>query len=248
VELKEYLGMINLSQYEKAVYIELVKFDISSANEIAKNSNVSHGRIYEVLTSLEKKGFVSVIPSNPKKYKAIEPEIALKNLLSTEEEKLNKLKKDINNLEIPPKALFKKQDYQDVVVISGSTKAYQIRNRMKENCKKEFLSMPQSFKPRMMSDALRERKVKKKIKQLVLIKEVTEENKKKIKKLLDLGVKIKKYNLKGFTMAIKDKEEVIVEISNLGSPLFLYSKNKDYANSMATFFYSLWDKAEEIKR
>ena len=68
--IKEYF---NLNIYETKVWIALLSKGIASAGEIASLSNVPRSRTYDVLESLEKRGFAIVKIGKPVKYIAVKP-------------------------------------------------------------------------------------------------------------------------------------------------------------------------------
>jgi sugar-specific transcriptional regulator TrmB len=67
-------GVMNLNSYEAKIWLALLSRGISSASELADISKVPRSRCYDVLESLEKKGFVFMKIGKPIKYIAIEPE------------------------------------------------------------------------------------------------------------------------------------------------------------------------------
>ena len=71
------LNRVGLNEYERKVYLHLVKHGTLGAVELAKKSGVPFGRIYDVLYQLESKGFVKVVIGKPKKFAPIEPKVAL---------------------------------------------------------------------------------------------------------------------------------------------------------------------------
>lgn len=77
MQKKRLLQDMGLSAYEAATYLSLLKLGISGANHIGKDADVPYGKIYTVLESLAGKGFVEVQTSRPKKFRAVDPEIAL---------------------------------------------------------------------------------------------------------------------------------------------------------------------------
>jgi len=81
-EMQTKLSLIGLTEYEVKVYLELINADKIGATNLAKNSNVSRGRIYEVLDNLIQKGFCKILPGATKSYKAVAPEIAIDNIIN----------------------------------------------------------------------------------------------------------------------------------------------------------------------
>lgn len=72
--------LMNLNIYEAKVYSSLLTRGISSASELANISGVPRSRCYDVLESLEKKGFVFLKIGKPIKYINIAPEEVLESL------------------------------------------------------------------------------------------------------------------------------------------------------------------------
>jgi len=66
--------LLGLTNNEAKVFDTLVKHGKQGSSSISKHSGVSYSRIYEVLGSLERKGFVKVIPEKSKKFVASDPE------------------------------------------------------------------------------------------------------------------------------------------------------------------------------
>ena len=71
---------MELNIYEAKVYTALLSRGISSASELASISGVPRSRCYDVLESLEKKGFVFMKIGKPIKYISIPPEEVLDTL------------------------------------------------------------------------------------------------------------------------------------------------------------------------
>lgn len=74
---KDFLNNIRhffkLNLYEAKVWTALLSRGISTAGELAEISNVPRSRAYDVLESLEKKGFISMKTGKPIKYIAVQP-------------------------------------------------------------------------------------------------------------------------------------------------------------------------------
>ncbi|MFW9905543.1 MAG: TrmB family transcriptional regulator [Candidatus Thorarchaeota archaeon] len=87
------LEMLGLSNYESRAYLTLLSAGIRTAKEIANESKIPFGRVYDVLTSLEDKGLADTQESRPKKFAAKEPKIALNNLLKLKRGELQTLTK-----------------------------------------------------------------------------------------------------------------------------------------------------------
>ncbi|MFX1286340.1 MAG: TrmB family transcriptional regulator [Promethearchaeota archaeon] len=85
------LEMLGLSNYESRAYLTLLSTGIRTAKEIANQSKIPFGRVYDVLSSLEDKGLADRQESRPKKFIAKEPKIALNNILKMKRAELQTL-------------------------------------------------------------------------------------------------------------------------------------------------------------
>ena len=72
-----YLREMGLSKYEAQAYAGLLRQGTSTAKGIASDTEVPQSRVYDVLDSLESKGFVNVQPGRPKKFGPVSPETAV---------------------------------------------------------------------------------------------------------------------------------------------------------------------------
>jgi len=78
--IKKLKGYFDLNIYETKVWLALLSKGVSSAGEIAEISSVPRSRTYDVLESLEKRGFVIQKLGKPVKYIAVKPEIVIEKL------------------------------------------------------------------------------------------------------------------------------------------------------------------------
>lgn len=72
-----YLREMGLSEYEAQAYAGLLRQGTSTAKETAAEADVPQSRVYDILDTLETKGFVSVQPGRPKKFGPVDPETAI---------------------------------------------------------------------------------------------------------------------------------------------------------------------------
>jgi sugar-specific transcriptional regulator TrmB len=78
--LESLKNVMKLNSYEAKIYTALLSRGISSASELADISGVPRSRCYDVLESLEKKGFVFMKIGKPLRYIAISPKDAIETL------------------------------------------------------------------------------------------------------------------------------------------------------------------------
>ena len=232
--IKKIKGYFDLNIYETKVWLALLSRGISSAGEIAELSSVPRSRTYDVLESLEKRGFVIQKIGKPVKYMAIKPEIVIEklknNTMKNAEEKLKTLSnlKDTKEYE-ELKQLHKTgvepiKNHELSSSIKGRQNLYaQIRDVM-ENAEKSVYMITSSYelisKEKMFSDLFK--KLKKRKTDIKII--VPEEDIKRLEKKFNVPIKSKKINAR---FVIADKNEVIFTI-------------KPHANTHDDFDYGIW--------
>ncbi len=86
-KVKDYF---DLNIYETKVWLALLSKGIASAGEVADISGVPRSRTYDVLESLEKRGFAIIKLGKPVKYLGVKPKIILEKLK-------NNVKKDADD-------------------------------------------------------------------------------------------------------------------------------------------------------
>lgn len=79
-EIIEKLQKFGLTKYESLAYITLLKLGPSKATDITKESGIPHTRVYDVLSSLHRKGFVDIMHGTPRLYKPVNPEVVLEKI------------------------------------------------------------------------------------------------------------------------------------------------------------------------
>ncbi len=80
--LKQLRSSFNLNIYEVKIWTALLSKGIASAGELSEISDVPRSRSYDILESLEKKGFVVMKLGKPIKYIAVKPEEIIKRVKS----------------------------------------------------------------------------------------------------------------------------------------------------------------------
>ena len=81
---------LGLNTYEVKIWTALLSRGVSTAGELSDIANVPRSRSYDVLESLEKKGFVIMKLGKPIKYLAVPPKEALERVKTHIEKKTEK--------------------------------------------------------------------------------------------------------------------------------------------------------------
>ncbi|AEH25331.1 HTH-type sugar sensing transcriptional regulator TrmBL1 [Pyrococcus yayanosii] len=106
-EIIQKLQRLGLTKYESLAYLTLVKLGPSKATDVTRESGIPHTRIYDVLSSLHRKGFVDVMHGNPRLYSPVNPEIVLEKIKED-------LTKDIEALKKAFKELYRSTHGEDI--------------------------------------------------------------------------------------------------------------------------------------
>ncbi|AIU69493.1 TrmB family transcriptional regulator [Thermococcus eurythermalis] len=96
--LMQALSEIGFTKYEILTYWTLLVYGPSTAKEISTKSGVPYNRVYDTVSSLKARGFVTEIEGSPKVYAAYSPRIAFlrfKKELETIVEQLEKALRDV---------------------------------------------------------------------------------------------------------------------------------------------------------
>ncbi|MBS3171973.1 TrmB family transcriptional regulator [Candidatus Woesearchaeota archaeon] len=81
--LKRIRSSFDLNEYEAKIWMALLSKGVATAGELAEISNVPRSRSYDVLESLEKRGFILMKLGKPIKYLAVSPEEVISRVKKT---------------------------------------------------------------------------------------------------------------------------------------------------------------------
>jgi len=82
----EKLQRIGLTEYEAKAYLSLLKDHLNSATKLSEKSGVPRTKIYSVLESLERKGWILIYSGIPLLFKAVDPRDVFKKVKKDYEE------------------------------------------------------------------------------------------------------------------------------------------------------------------
>jgi len=90
---------IGFTEYEAKAYSAMLEQNMLTATEISKLSKIPQGRIYNVINTLEQKGFCITITGAVKKFKALSPKTAFSELIEEREDEVEKMQNLAGKLE-----------------------------------------------------------------------------------------------------------------------------------------------------
>lgn len=227
----------HLNIYETKVWLALLQKGMASAGEIAELSGVPRSRTYDVLESLEKRGFAVQKIGKPVKYLAVKPVQVIDKLKKNASEELNERIKTLSNIKDTAEYkelellhtsntdLIKKQD------LSGTIKGrLNINSQISDtfnSAKKEVLvcTSTQELKKRQkLLEPLFKQLNKSGVKLLVALNGPNEEI---LQLNSKLGIKAKKVDL-DTSFYIADRAEIV----------FMLNKTEENAEQLAVWFSS----------
>jgi HTH-type transcriptional regulator, sugar sensing transcriptional regulator len=141
---KKAMEDIGLGSYEIKVYISLLEKGSMTASEISKKSNVPYSKIYEVLNSLEDKGWLESDSSRPQKFFPKSPLTALEAMKMRIESSIRDSKNTIMSELMPIYEKSGVRERPEIWVVMG---VYNIATKIGEiiqTCQHELLiALPQ---------------------------------------------------------------------------------------------------------
>lgn len=147
--LKKLRSAFNLNIYEVKVWVSLLSKGVATAGELADMSNVPRSRSYDVLESLEKKGFIIMKLGRPIKYLAVKPEEIVKRVKKSLQDQVDSEIKMVDSIQgtdvfTELNLLFKNGiDNVDPSTIAGSFKGrhnmYDHLSQLLSNAEKEVV-------------------------------------------------------------------------------------------------------------
>jgi len=216
--LKKLKSAFDLNEYEVKIWTALLSRGVSSAGELSEISNVPRSRSYDVLETLEKKGFVMMKLGKPIKYMAIKPEEVLKrvkNGLIRQAEDHIKMLDEVQSTELYKELQLlhdqgiKKVDPSSLSgAIRGRSKIYDQMESMLRNAKKSIIISTTSKGLMHKYDMLKSVLKKLKNVNIRIITQATKDNKEMIDELKKYA-QVKVSNLINGRFCIVDGKEIM---------------------------------------
>lgn len=242
VVMLDFLRKLGLNKYEANAYLILLRGP-NTAFLISKESNVPFGRIYDCLNSLENKGFVEVVPSKPKKYKAVNPETAMNGLIDDELNNFEKLRESIKS-EVSKLKMVEKTE--DVVSVSAGKANFAKQVREHFNYENEYVATSEDFNIENWYPSLQRQFTKDPSKRFILI-DKDKTGIEKIKELKNLKLNMKHYPLENVRFIISDKELITISIQEEKKEwINIQIRNKTLGKALTKLLKTAWEAAEKV--
>lgn len=252
--VKKIRDYFNLNIYETKVWLALLGKGVASAGEIAELSGVPRSRTYDVLESLEKRGFAISKLGKPAKYIAVKPGIILEkmktNTMKYAEEKVNVLSKlketsEYNELENLYSTGIQPVRHEDLSgAIKGKSTIHSHIKEILENAKNEVIICTST---KDFSDKLRffSGIIDKLTKNKISVKIALNGTDAEIKKLgIKVKQKIKKIDI-NTKFYVVDQEQVLFMLSDSAiadEELAIWLNTEFFTTALVYLFNQVWEK------
>jgi len=143
------LKRFGINTYEAKIWTALLSRGISTAGELSDISNVPRSRAYDVLESLEKKGFIITKIGRPIKYIAVDPKEVLERVKKRTKDDLGQQLDEIDKLKASPvvkdlqllheQSINKFDPYELSASLTGRNKIYNHINSLIKNAGKSVI-------------------------------------------------------------------------------------------------------------
>ena len=252
INMEKELMKIGLTEYEAKTYVALLRLGIARGPEISKESGVPKTRIYDVLKILANKGLIEIVEERPMVFKAVKPEVGIKQLLKKKIEDMKKTETNIlgslSKIKTKPKLTVVQEN---VFTALGYEKMYSFSSDWYKEAKKEIsiFSVGEEI-PHFLRRAII-RAVKRGVNCRLIVTKCDEENINILKKHAESGMKLRYYPSTGrWTFAIFDKKRVMINVRNpkIKEERFsIFFEIPEFAKSLNEYYEMLWKKSKQIK-
>ena len=256
--IKKLRSAFNLNIYEAKVWVALLSKGVATAGELSEMTQVPRSRSYDVLESLEKKGFIIMKIGRPIKYIAVEPSEIIrrvkKNIKEKSEKDMEFMEKVKTTDVFEELALLHKQgiEHIDPVNITGAFKGrnniYDQITSMISNAQKEVIisTTEQGLlrKLEALKSTLRKAKTHKvDIKIAAPLKGI--EQKEAAKELSEIA-KVKDIEMNSRFVLVDNKELLLFltddSKTHESAEVGIWVNTPFFASSLSSMFNNMWNK------
>jgi sugar-specific transcriptional regulator TrmB len=263
---KEFLNKLkdfNLNSYEAKLWTALLSRGVSTAGELADIANVPRSRSYDVLESLEKKGFIVMKIGKPIKYIAVPPgevlERVKKKIEDETEEQITSLNKIRKSEVIKELDLLYKQgiDLIDPTDLSGSLKGrnnlYTHVESIIKNAQKSVVIMTSAEGLLRKIDAFKKtfQKLKEKGVKIRIAAPIEKLPESAISDLEDVAELRHSKDIKGRFIIVDDQQLVFMPVDDAevhpSYDIGIWISAPYFASTMLSMFDTVWRNSKEVE-
>lgn len=228
------LTAAGLNKYETKAYEAVVEHGKASAAVISKTSGVPYGRIYDVLSALERQGLVTSVPGKTRQYVPGDPE-ALAKILHERKAELAAAEASLAHL----KQVYEARSFQPVEIATGKANFYKL---LKEQPKPDRVSYAIKYSAEFHPEWLRSNREQ--IERGVAVHQlgrIDEETTTDVSKWRAEGFDIKPFANQGTAISINEKS---VTIGLIKANTTILIRDEAFADVMIRLHDAAYEKAE----
>jgi sugar-specific transcriptional regulator TrmB len=243
-EAKKILRELGLTQYETRAYLALLDKGALTASQISEYAEVPYSKIYEVLASLEKKGWIKAERGRPNKYYPKSPTEALEAAKLRLEEMTKSWEQTILS-ELQP--LYEKRGIRekpDIWILRGEFSILAKLKEMLDKAKKEVMiaapSLPKALENTVVSVLTHLQSAGVNV-LFMVAREAKDWNLKKIANVAEVRVRDQMFG----GGVIVDSREAVLFLGEEKPTLVIWSNHLGLVKFARDYFQYLWNSSEE---
>jgi len=245
-ETKKVLRELGLTDYETRSYLALLERGVLTASQVSENAQVPYSKVYETLTSLERKGWIESEHGRPTRYYPKAPSEALAAMKLQLEDKVKTWEKTIVG-ELEP--FYERREIRekpDLWILRGEFNTLAKLKEMLEKTKNELM-IAAPILPKTLADA-----VTPMLRQLqnanvkvffMVSKQAKDWNPQKIADLAE--VRVRDHMFGGGVIA--DGKEAMLFLGEDKPSLVIWSNHLGLVQFAKEYFRYLWESSETAK-
>lgn len=242
-DARKVLRELGLTDYETRAYIALLERGVLTASQVSENAGVPYSKVYETLTSLERKGWIEAESGRPGRYFPKAPSEALATVKLQLEDKVKVWEKIISS-ELQP--FYEKREIRekpDIWILRGEFSTIAKLREMLEKTKNELMVAAPIF-PKALTDSvipvLRQLQSTN-VKILFMVsKQATAWNLKELESVAEVRVRDQMFG----GGVIVDGKEAILFLGEEKPTLVIWSNHIGLVRFAKDYFQHLWDSSE----
>ncbi len=237
------LKRLGLNEYEAKTYLTLAIHGPLSASSISEKGRIPQSKVYEILRSLKVKALAQIWPSKPYRYKAVDPSVALKNIVIEKKTNLNKLENNINDLisKIRPKNT---EDDNEFWILKGRKAFLESLASSISKCEKLVYLTTEDFPRKEFLDDAFLSIIRKGAKVKLLGTNLTEHSKVRSKWYKNVGADISLLENNKINIGVFDGREGFIKV---GDNEFVWVKNNSLVNILKYYFEMMWSSSKNFR-
>ena len=245
-DARRVLRELGLTDYETRAYLALLERGVLTASQVSENADVPYSKVYETLTSLERKGWIETEKGRPSHYYPKTPLEALATAKMQLEEKVKTWEKTITS-ELQP--FYEKREIRekpDIWILRGEISTMAKLKEILEKTKSELMVAAPSL-PKALIDLVQpllQPLQSADVKILFMVsKQATAWNLKELEKVAAVRVRDQMFG----GGVIVDGKEAILFLGEEKPTLVIWSNHLGLVQFAKDYFQHLWDSSKQVE-